>query len=370
MSVDQQSAGLRGVVAVHTSLGGVDGDKGRYHYRGQSVPELADSLSLESVWQLLSGDRLAPPGVNPTETVGRLRVIDVDSVVGLRRTLATGPQHPYLSSVRSGISHIGQSWGLESWLGSPEGAAAAARKLAAVVPVVVSAGWRLRNHLEPLLPDPSLSHVADFLRMLGSDPADERKARALEQYLILTVDHGLNASTFAARVVTSTGADPASAFVAGISALSGPLHGGAPHDVLEMLADIGAQSHAESWVRRRLEAGRRIMGFGHGVYMTEDPRATKLREIVRSFSDPLVEVALAVEHEALRQLEARHPDRPLKTNVEYYAAVLLALIGIPKDLFPACFAISRAIGWSEHVIEQIGDNRLIRPTSVYQGAGK
>ena len=207
----------------------------------------------------------------------------------------------------------------------------------------------------------------------ASAAATPHAARALEQYLVTVIDHGMNASTFTARVVTSTASDLVSAIVAAVGALKGPLHGGAPGPVLDMLDAIATPSNAEAWLLGELAAGRRIMGMGHRIYRVRDPRAAVLeRALLRleqdGVSTPRVALARAVEQAAVGVLRARHPTRPLLANVEFYTAVLLEAIGVPRELFTATFAASRVAGWAAHVDEQRRTGRLIRPSSVYVGA--
>jgi citrate synthase len=202
--------------------------------------------------------------------------------------------------------------------------------------------------------------------LTGREP-DPEAARAVEQYLILTVDHGFNASTFTARVVTSTGADAAAAVVAAIGALSGPLHGGAPSRALDTLDNIGTADRAELYVRQLLARGERVMGFGHAVYRTADPRSVLLREVATRLGGPLAELAVDVEQIVLRVLAESKPDRPLYTNVEYYAGVVMERCGIPREMFTPTFAVSRVIGWCANIAEQADERRLIRPSARYVG---
>jgi citrate synthase len=198
-------------------------------------------------------------------------------------------------------------------------------------------------------------------------PADAACVRALDAYLVTVVDHAMSASTFTARVIASTASDLISAMVGAVGALKGPLHGGAPGPVLDMLDAIGAPDRAEAWLARELAAGRRIMGMGHRVYRVRDPRAAVLEEAVRPLASPRLELARAVERAAARILRERKPDRSLAANVEFYTAVLLDAVGLPREQFSATFAVSRIAGWSAHVLEQRRTGRLIRPASHYTG---
>jgi citrate synthase len=247
-------------------------------------------------------------------------------------------------------------------------------RLAAAVPTLVAALHRLQCGRSPLEPRDDLGHAAAYLAMLGEEPTAEQ-ARAVEQYLVLTVEHGFNASTFTGRVVASTGADVAACLVAALGALSGPLHGGAPSRALDTLDAIGTPDRIDPWIRGQVLAGGRIMGFGHPVYRTEDPRSRMLRGIAEGLadgdSDPasaaLVGFAEQVERRVVELLEELKPGRALHTNVEFYAGVVMHLAGLPHELFTPTFAVARVIGWSAHVLEQAADSKIIRPSARYVG---
>jgi len=219
----------------------------------------------------------------------------------------------------------------------------------------------------PVEPRRDLSAAANYLWMVTGTAPTPVHARAVEQYQILTIDHGFNASTFTARVITSTGADLAAAVCGAIGALSGPLHGGAPSRALDMLDDIGTPERADAWLRAAVDRGDRVMGFGHRVYKTDDPRSLFLRDVARSLGGPLVDLATQVEQTAVDVLAEMKPGRRLFTNVEFYAGVVMNTCGIPRDMFTPTFAAGRVIGWSAHVIEQAAHNRLIRPSARYTG---
>jgi citrate synthase len=242
-----------------------------------------------------------------------------------------------------------------------------ALQLCSVVPTILTATHRLRNGLRPVAPRDDLSYAANYLWMLLGEEAPDEHVRAIEQYLILTIDHGFNASTFTARVITSTGADLAAAITGAIGALSGPLHGGAPSRALDMLDDIATPDRAEAWVRDAVEHGDRIMGFGHRVYKTDDPRSVFLRGVAQKLGGPLVEFAEQVERTTVDVLTELKPGRQLYTNVEFFAGVVMHTCGIPRDMFTPTFASSRTIGWATQVMEQAQDNRLIRPAARYVG---
>ena len=239
--------------------------------------------------------------------------------------------------------------------------------LCAVVPTILAAAHRLRQGTSRCEPRADLGFAANYLYMLtGHEPTPEH-ARAIEQYMMLTIDHGFNASTFTARVVTSTGADLGAAIVAAIGALSGPLHGGAPSRALDMLDAIGTPDRADAYVRAAVERGDRIMGFGHRVYKTDDPRSLLLRSVTERLGGPLVEFSQSVERTTVDVLAELKPGRQLYTNVEFYAGVVMHTCGIPREMFTPTFAAGRTIGWSTHVMEQASHNRLIRPAARYVG---
>jgi citrate synthase len=244
-----------------------------------------------------------------------------------------------------------------------------AREITAMAPTALAAFARLRQGLEPIEADCSLDTTAGFLYQLNGEKPDPASARALDAYFIVAADHGFNASTFAARVITSTRSDIASAVAGATGALKGPLHGGAPSEVVSQLHEIGSPEHAEEWITDALDRGERLMGFGHRVYRAYDPRAAALREVAMHMGSiaEWLELAVAVEDVALRVLAERHPERALKTNVEYYTAAVLQGVGLPPDLFPATFAMARTAGWTAHAIEQAAADKLIRPDVIYTG---
>jgi citrate synthase len=276
------------------------------------------------------------------------------------------PVGSMMAVVRTLLSLAGQD--APPWLDiSIEARAAQARRLVAIMPTLVAAAWRTRIGEPVLPPRPSRGFADDYLHMVTGRMPEPPAVRAVERYLLLTIDHGFSASTFTSRVVVSTGADLTAAAVAAVAALSGPLHGGAPSRVVDMLREIGSVERARSWLEHELAAGRRLMGFGHRVYRTEDPRSAVLKATALAIGGPLVELAVEVERIALEILDGRYPERRLRTNVEFYAGVVLHEIGLPAELFPPTFAISRMVGWMAHVLEQIDANRIIRPASEYVG---
>jgi citrate synthase len=362
-------AGLEGVVVARTGIGDVRGLDGFYHYRQYDAIELNRRRTLEDVWHLLFRGHLP----DRTERASFAREIEEhrgvpDDLVPFLRTLAgTDPFDP-LTALRTAISFVAQRSGFRSWLDiSPEQLYDNAMQVAAQTPVLLAALHRLRQGHEPLAPDPDLSATANYLYLLSGERPDAQRAWALERYLISTIDHGFNSSTFTARVIASTGADLGAAVVGAMGALSGPLHGGAPARVLEMLDDIGSPDRAEAWVRDTVARGGRIMGFGHRVYKGKDPRSALLREVATTVGGPTAEFATSVEDTIVAVLAETKPGRALNANVEFYAGVVMDACGIPRDMFTATFASSRVIGWCTHVLEQVSGNRLIRPAARYDG---
>ena len=356
--------GLKGVAVADTELGAVRGEEGCFHYRGHDAAHLARTRTLEEVWTLQIDGALPPdaPAIDP----GPMRQIP-RSVAAVVDTAATGPGGP-LDSLRTGLLALAAAEGRGPLLDrDPTQRRADAVRLAAVVPTILARHHRLATGEIPLEADPGLTHAADYLRMLVGSAPDEAAIDAVQRYLVATVDHGFNASTFTARVVASTGADMAGSMVAAIGALSGPLHGGAPSRALAMIEEIGDPRNAREWVRGRLEKGRRIMGFGHAVYRAADPRGVLLREAAESLGGELVELAAGIESEILAALAEWRPHRRIVTNVEYWASVVLELAGVPRSMFTPTFDVSRAIGWSAHILEQASEDHIIRPSARYVG---
>jgi citrate synthase len=269
-----------------------------------------------------------------------------------------------MDALRTAIS----AWGAAEKIGYPP-TIEQTRALTSFAPSALAAFGRLRDGLGPVDPDPSLDLAGGFLQQLFDRPPDPAAARALDAYFIVGAEHGLNASTFTARVVISTRSDLASAATAGIGTLKGPLHGGAPSEVVNQLLEIGSPERAEAWVRAALARGERIMGFGHRAYRAYDPRAAALRGVAERMGGNAdwLDLAVQVEDVVLRVLAEVKPDRVIKTNVEYYAAAVLQGIGLPPPLYPAVFALARTAGWGAHALEQAAANRLIRPDQRYTG---
>lgn len=358
-------SGLDGVIVATTAIGDVRGEEGFYHYRGYPAPELAQRYAFEDVWHLLHHGHLPTPSertVFARETAA-LRALPPSVVAALPHIAPVGSM---MAVVRTLLSLAGQD--APAWLDvSADARAAHARRLVAVMPTLVAAAWRTRAGAPIVPPDPLRGFAEDYVRMISGRTPEPAAARAIERYLLLTIDHGFSASTFTSRVVASTGADLTAAAVAGIGALSGPLHGGAPSRVVDMLREIGSVERARPWLERELASGKRLMGFGHRVYRTEDPRSAVLKATALSLGGSMVDLALEVERIALDILDNRYPERRLRTNVEFYAGVVLHEIGLPAELFPPTFAVSRMVGWMAHVLEQVDGNRIIRPASEYVG---
>jgi citrate synthase len=361
--------GLKGVAVADTTIGDVQGRRGFYHYRQYSATELAAGRTLEDVWRLVLDGSLPADAAERAAFDAEIR--PKRSVPAVMTPLLAGVASTAgatLGGLRSAVSLLAGADGMSPIWDLDE---AATRqdllRLAAATPTLVAALWRLSQGLAPIDPDPDLGHAANYLWMLTGTVPAPAAARAVEQYLILTVDHGYNASTFTARVIASTGADAGAAVTGAIGALSGPLHGGAPSRALDTLDAIGDVTRARSWVRSALDRHERIMGFGHPVYRTDDPRSVMLRQVAERLGGELMDRAVAVEAVITEELAARHPDRPLYANVEYYAGVVMSLCGLDRALFTPTFAVSRVIGWCANIAEQATSRRIIRPSARYVG---
>ena len=355
------ASGLDGVVVAETELSDVDGEAGRLVIRGYEVEELVERATFEDVCGLLWNGTW--PSTAERET--------------LRAALAQARQDAF-SLLPSLGNSLGAADGMESLRAATGHVPASADirdgavRLTGALSVFAAAWARRQADLPPVAPRSPLSHAADYLQMLSGAMPEPPRVRALDAYLCCVVDHGMNASTFTARVVASTASDLVSAIVAAIGALKGPLHGGAPGPVLDMLDAIGDPTRAGAWLEAELAAGRRIMGMGHRIYRVRDPRAAALERAASVLERSQVvtdrlKLAHAIEREAERLLATRHPERSLRANVEFYTAVLLDAIGVPRTLFSATFAASRVVGWCAHVDEQRRVGRLIRPASKYIG---
>jgi citrate synthase len=362
--------GLEGVVVAETSIGDVRGLEGFYHYRQYNAVELAEKRSLEDVWYLLFEGELPTPEQAAAfrADVAPLRTIPSAVKDVLPDIAGAAHDAPPLDLLRTTVSLMGASLGFRPSLDvGPAELRAQALRVCAVVPTLLTALYRLQHGWDIVDPDPDLVYAANYLYMMKGEVPSAEHARAVEQYLISTVDHGFNASTFTARVITSTGADLAAAVVGAIGALSGPLHGGAPSRALDMLDAIGIIDRADAWIRDAIERGDRLMGFGHRVYKTDDPRSVLLRSVAERLGGENVEFAEQVEQRCVDVLAELKPGRKLYTNVEFYAGVVMDICGVPREMFTPTFASSRVIGWTAHILEQAADNRLIRPSAQYVG---
>jgi len=354
-------SGLEGVVVADTKLSHVEGERGELIIAGTFVEALVDHADFEDVTMRLLELATDEPRPNLRIELAQARAAAFATVPALRESLALPDAMDALlaatAQARSGRDAV-------SVLGA--------------LPVYVAAGERLRQGLTPIAPTPGQRHAEDFLSMLGL-PADAPRAKALDAYLVTVSDHSLNASTFAARVVASTGSDVVSSIAAALGALKGPLHGGAPGPVLDML-DATLHAEPRAWLEREISAGRRIMGMGHRIYRVRDPRAYVFERALSRLeselaADPHASRAIVarlaharrVEHAAEKLLAERHPERPLRANVEFYTAVLLEALGIPRTLFTATFAVGRCAGWLAHIEEQRRTGKLIRPAARYVG---
>ena len=360
--------GLKGVVVTDTELGDVRGREGFYHYRQYSAVDLAASRSIEDVWFLMFDGHL--PDRAESEDFHR-QVNDLRRLPeGLGDALAeiAGASSSPLDGLRTALSLVGSARGMRPLLDlAPEERRADALYAAAVTPTLLTAIHRLGLGWKPIEPREDLGYAANYLYTLTGFAPEPRVARAIEQYMISTIDHGFNASTFTARVIASTGADLAACLCGAIGSLSGPLHGGAPSRALDTLDAIGTPDRIDGWITEQVLAGKRIMGFGHPIYRTEDPRSRMLKEIALGFGGDQVEFAVLVERRVLELLEELKPGRELHTNVEFYAGVVMEQCGIPREMFTPTFACSRVIGWCANALEQSEDTKIIRPVARYTG---
>ncbi|CAN5731919.1 citrate synthase 2 [soil metagenome] len=346
-------SGLEGVIAFQTEIAEPDKAGGALRYRGVDIEDLVGTVPFENVWGLLV-DGSFEPGMPAAEP----------------HPLAVRSSDPRVD-VQSALAMLAPEWGLEPLIDISDDQAHGDLARASVMALSFVA-QSARGVGRPPVPQREVD-TADtiperFLTRWRGE-ADPRHVKALDAYWVSAAAHGMNASTFTARVVASTGADVAACLSAAVGALSGPLHGGAPSRVLQMLDGVERMGDAERWVREALDRGDRLMGFGHRVYRAEDPRARVLRRTAREIGSPRLEAAEALEQAALAELQARKPDRVLATNVEFWSAVILDDAGVPPKLFTPMFTCARVAGWSAHIMEQKREGRLIRPTAEYIGAG-
>jgi citrate synthase len=350
-ATQEVQSGLEGVVAFATEIAEPDRAGGALRYRGVDIEELVGQVPFEQVWGLLV-DGALKPGLPPAEP----------------HPLSVHSGDPRVD-VQSALAMLAPQWGFGELIDISDEEARDNLARASVMALSFVA-QSARGIGKPPVPQREIDKATSIperflIRWRGEANPDHVKA--IDAYWISAAEHGMNASTFTARVVASTGADVAAALSAAVGALSGPLHGGAPSRVLKMLDDVAEMGDADKYVKDMLDRGERLMGFGHRVYRAEDPRARVLRRTAKEISAPRVEVAEALETAALAELQARRPDRVLATNVEFWSAVVLDFADVPPELFTPMFTSARTAGWSAHILEQKREGRLIRPTAKYVG---
>lgn len=357
MTLHKSPIGLDGVAAAETALSHVDGERGELVIAGHRVGDLAFSLDFETLaaelWSLASATPISAE--------------QICAQIASARTLAFN-RLPIIMAATSGMP-IGAAFRAAVASLRPESGLRDEVVLTGAMPVLAAALVRRSQGLEPVIPDETLSHAADTLRMLRGEIASDAEASALNAYLVTVSDHAMNASTFAGRVIASTQADLFMAVTGAYCALTGPLHGGAPEPVLEMLDAIGARDKIAPWIDAAIARGDRLMGFGHRIYRVRDPRADVLKQAVATLGVTEADLGLAAEVEAYARaaLAKAKPHRPLDTNVEFYTAILLDALRIPHQAFTPIFAAGRTIGWTAQAIEQQHTGRLLRPGSLYTG---
>jgi citrate synthase len=352
--------GLEGIVAAQTAISMVDGANGRLVYRGYVIADLAEEMSFEEVAYLLWYGQLP----NRAQLDGLTKELTASRSLTQAATIALDAL-PKDTDPMDVLRSVVSVQGVEHKLEKPT--IPLAIHATASFPTILAMFNRRQLGLEPVKPRADLNHAANYLYMLNGKESSPELVRALNTYLVLLADHGMNASTFVARVIASTDSDLASCLVGAIGALKGPAHGGAPSAVMDQLEKIGTAENADRWMRAARKEKVRFMGFGHRIYRTYDPRAKILKELCARLNPKFYELASKVEETALQILHEEHPERPQATNVEFYSAGVLQAIGLPKEYFPPTFAVSRASGWTAHVLEQSANNRLIRPQSEYVG---
>jgi citrate synthase len=363
-SAGRTDPGLEGVVAGRSAISWVGGETSDLVYRGFDVRELVPGVPYESVAHLLLHGE--PPAADPSaEIVAALRAAQAPPTAIVAEVDALAPTLPPLEALRTILSLLGDG----SWGYPPR--ADDGHRLIAQSPVLFARYVRRAHGSPPVEPRPELGHVANYLWMLRGEAPEPRKVRALEAYFDLLADHGMNASTFVLRIAISTHSDLASAATAALATLKGPLHGGAPSRVIEMLDAIGTPGNADPWLADRLAHKGIVYGFGHRAYKSEDPRGLLLHEVARTVAAPSrLALAETVERAGLAALRGAHPGARIFANVEFYSAVVLEAIGLPPELFTPTFALARTVGWTAHALEQAADNRLIRPDVEYVGPPK
>jgi citrate synthase len=360
--------GLKGVVVAETEIGDVRGSEGFYHYRQYSAVDLAQGRPLEDVWRLLVDGALPATLAERADFAREVRPLRAvpPAVASVLPAIARASEP--LNGLRTALSLAAEERGCRPLYDLDQKKRRAdALFVAAVTPTILTSLYRLRHGARPLPPRDDLDYAANYLWMLtGEEPAPGR-ADAIKHYLVSTIDHGFNASTFTARVIASTGADMGACMTGAIGALSGPLHGGAPSRALALLEEIATPERARPVVTAKVLAGERIMGFGHAVYTTDDPRSVMLRGVAQGLGGPLADLAVEVERTVIDVLAELKPGRNLYANVEFYAGVVMSSCGVPAEMFTPTFASSRVIGWAANVLEQAEDSKIIRPSARYVG---
>lgn len=354
--------GLKDVVAVHTKIASVDGDKGELRYRGVSVGDLIATHSFEEVAYFLwtgclpseSDLHLLTEKMNAGRKIPHHIVAIIDALPASMLLM---------DAMRTAVSAYASTEFQDETIENQ------AIILTAALPIIIARHYRNKMGLSIIEENPHLSHTANYLWMLTGIQPTEVQVEALETYLKLTMEHGMNASTFASRVTISTESDLTSAMTSAIGTMKGPLHGGAPSGVIDLLEEMGTRDNIRPVIEEKLNIGERIMGFGHRIYKTEDPRSILLRDkcISMAGEDDWLDLATTAETEIISLLEEYKPGRKLYTNVEYYAAAIMRSINMPPELFTPTFSVARMVGWSAHAIEQLSDNTIFRPQSVYVG---
>jgi len=347
--------GLKDVVAVHTNIASVDGDIGELRYRGVKVDELVATSTFEQLATFIwNGERQYTKDLNQFRELPAHVIAIID---------ALPKEISLMDAMRTSIS----SYAHTAFKGNPIEEQAV--MLTAALPIIVARHYRNQQGLPIIEANKDLAHTANYLWMLTGEIPSEVQVEALETYLKLTMEHGLNASTFAARVTISTESDLTAAITSALGTMKGPLHGGAPSGVISMLNEFKDSSKIHAIVKSKIEQGEKIMGFGHRIYKTEDPRSIILREkcLELQGKDAWLDIATKAEKEIIDLLAAYKPGRKLYTNVEYYAAAIMRSINMPSELFTPTFSVARIVGWTAHAMEQQKDNTIFRPQSIYVG---
>ncbi|MGH1334109.1 MAG: citrate/2-methylcitrate synthase [Exiguobacterium indicum] len=354
--------GLEGVIAAETQIGLVDGTLGHLIYRGHWAKELALSYSFEEVAYFIWNGEFPTEAELVTFKEQMTSYRELPSYI--KTILDTLPNEmDVMSTMRTAISALGTP--AFAWPPTID----QAMHVTALLPTIIAYKYQKNQGADFIEPNPELDHVANYIYMIKGQLPSEVEIKALTAYLILTIEHGMNASTFASRVVVSTESEMISGVCAAIGSMKGPLHGGAPSEVIEMIDEIGTIDNIEPWIRNKLEKGEKLMGFGHRVYKTRDPRSEALKVVSKDLAQESdwFNLITQMEQTAIDLLEEYKPGRKLYTNVEFFAAAVLKGLDIPKELFTPTFTSSRIIGWTAHILEQSQDNRIFRPQSSYTG---